>query len=85
MSRQLTKEQLVSVLPLLLSHLNSQDVVVYTYAAVALDRILSMRVGDSTILLYVFLASNPPSFISLFYHISAGFHLRMFNLLLFHS
>ncbi len=51
--QQLTKEQLVSVLPLLLSRLDSDDVVVYTYAAVALDRILSMRVGDSTILMYV--------------------------------
>ena len=39
--RQLRKVQLVSVLPLLLSHLESQQVVVYTYAAVALDRILS--------------------------------------------
>ena len=45
--RQLTKEQLVSVLPLLLSGLESQEVVVYTYAAVALDRILSTRVGGS--------------------------------------
>ena len=35
--RQLRKEQLVSVLPLLLSHLESQQVMVYTYAAVALD------------------------------------------------
>ena len=52
--RQLTKEQLVSVLPLLLNCLESQEVVVYTYAAVALDRILSMRVGGSTTLMYVF-------------------------------
>jgi exportin-2 (importin alpha re-exporter) len=51
------------VLPLLLSRLDSQDVVVYTYAAVALDRILSMRVGDSAILMYVFLASYPASFV----------------------
>ena len=49
--RQLTKEQLVSVLPLLLSRL---EVVVYTCAAVALDRILSMRVGGSTTLVYTF-------------------------------
>jgi exportin-2 (importin alpha re-exporter) len=41
------------VLPLLLNRLNSDDVVVYTYAAVALDRILSMRVGDSTVLMCV--------------------------------
>lgn len=50
------------MLPLLLSRLDSQDVVVYTYAAVALDRILSMRVGDSTILMYVFLVSSCHSF-----------------------
>ncbi|KAI0296781.1 armadillo-type protein [Multifurca ochricompacta] len=49
---QLTKGQLVSVLPLLLNRLESKDVVVYTYATVALDRILSMRVGDSTTLLF---------------------------------
>lgn len=41
------------MLPLLLNRLNSDDVVVYTYAAVALDRILSMRVGDSTVLMCV--------------------------------
>lgn len=40
------------MLPLLLNRLDSSDVVVYTYAAVALDRILSMRVRDSTILMY---------------------------------
>ncbi|KAI9431167.1 importin alpha re-exporter [Lactarius indigo] len=49
---QLTKEQLVSVLPLLLNRLESQEVVVYTYAAVALDRILAMRVGGSTTLMF---------------------------------
>jgi hypothetical protein len=73
------------VLPLLLSRLDSQDVVVYTYAAVALDRILSMRVGDSTILMYVFLASYPASFIIPFHRIPVGFHLRTFNLSLFNS
>ena len=50
--RQLTKEQLVSVLPLLLNRLESQEVVVYTYAAVALDRILSMRTGGSMTPMY---------------------------------
>jgi hypothetical protein len=49
--RQLTKEQLISVLPPLLNRLESQKVVVYTYAAVALDRILSMRAGGSTTLM----------------------------------
>ena len=45
------KEQLVSVLPLLLV---SQEVVVYTYAAVTLNRILSMRTGGSMMPLYAF-------------------------------
>ena len=74
----------MSVLPLLLSRLDSQDVVVYTYAAVALDRILSMHVGDSTISMYVFLASYPPLLAPLF-TVSVGFRLRMFNLSLFNS
>ena len=51
-SQQLTKEQLVSVLPLQLNRLESQDVVVYMYAAVALDRILSMRTGGPITLMY---------------------------------
>ena len=56
------------MLPLLLNRLNSDDVVVYTYAAVALDRILSMRVGDSTVLMCVTLVVNRPSlFLSLYY------------------
>ncbi|KAI0262819.1 Cse1-domain-containing protein [Gloeopeniophorella convolvens] len=49
---QLTKDQLNSVLPLLLTRLESTDVVVYTYAAVALDRILAMRVGNSPRLMF---------------------------------
>ncbi|KAN0129449.1 Cse1 domain containing protein [Lactarius tabidus] len=49
---QFTKEQLVSVLPLLLNRLGSQEVVVYTRAAVALDCILSMRAGGSTTLMF---------------------------------
>jgi exportin-2 (importin alpha re-exporter) len=52
LSRQFTKEHLVSVLPLLLNRLGSQEVVVYTRAAVALDCILSMRAGGSTTLTY---------------------------------
>ncbi|KAF7309671.1 Importin N-terminal domain-containing protein [Mycena indigotica] len=40
---QLTKEQLLSVLPLLTRHLSSQNYVTYTYAAITIDRILSIR------------------------------------------
>ncbi|KAJ7767471.1 CAS/CSE protein [Mycena maculata] len=40
---QLTKPQLLSVLPLLVRHLASQNYVTYTYAAITIDRILSIR------------------------------------------
>ncbi|KAJ3756512.1 CAS/CSE protein [Lentinula raphanica] len=40
---QLTKPQLLSVLPLLITHLNSDNYVAYTYAAIAIDRILFIR------------------------------------------
>ncbi|KAJ6621313.1 importin alpha re-exporter [Mycena sp. CBHHK59/15] len=40
---QLTKPQLISVLPLLARHLASQNYVTYTYAAITIDRILSIR------------------------------------------
>ncbi|KAJ1541004.1 importin-alpha export receptor, partial [Cladochytrium tenue] len=40
---QLTKEQLLGVLPLVVQHLSSSNYVVYTYAAVCFERILSMR------------------------------------------
>ena len=44
---QLTKDQLSSVLPLLGRHLAGEDVVVYTYAAVAIDRILAISAPGS--------------------------------------
>ena len=50
------------MLPLLLNRLESQEVVVYTYAAVALDRILSMRIGGSTTFMYASL--HLPSVVS---------------------
>ncbi|KAJ8473968.1 hypothetical protein ONZ45_g16104 [Pleurotus djamor] len=40
---QLTKEQLLSVLPLLVRHLNSDNYVTYTYAAITIDRILFIK------------------------------------------
>jgi exportin-2 (importin alpha re-exporter) len=43
---QLTKEQLVSVLPLLVQHLNSSNPVVYTYAATTIERILFLKKED---------------------------------------
>jgi len=40
---QLTREQLISVLPLLVPHLNSEVSVIYTYAATTIERILFMK------------------------------------------
>ncbi|CAO3610336.1 unnamed protein product [Cunninghamella blakesleeana] len=40
---QLTKEQLLTVFPLLVNHLQSNDYVVHTYAAIAIDRILMIK------------------------------------------
>ncbi|KAF8963542.1 importin alpha re-exporter [Flammula alnicola] len=43
---QLTKPQLLSVLPLLGRHLRSDNYVTYTYAAITIDRILSIKHGN---------------------------------------
>ncbi|EIW74080.1 importin alpha re-exporter [Coniophora puteana RWD-64-598 SS2] len=40
---QLTKHQLLSVLPLLVRHLSADMYVVYTYAAITIDRILALK------------------------------------------
>ncbi|KAI0825963.1 importin alpha re-exporter [Irpex lacteus] len=40
---QLTKPQLLSVLPLLVTHLNSDNYVCYTYAAISIERILFIK------------------------------------------
>jgi exportin-2 (importin alpha re-exporter) len=48
---QLTKEQLLSVLPLLLRHLGSSNYVSCTYAAVTIERVLFIKQGNQ--LLYV--------------------------------
>ncbi|KAL0945218.1 hypothetical protein HGRIS_000730 [Hohenbuehelia grisea] len=40
---QLTKPQLLSVLPLLVRHLGSENYVTYTYAAITIDRILFIK------------------------------------------
>ncbi|KAI8149148.1 Cse1-domain-containing protein [Fennellomyces sp. T-0311] len=42
---QLTKEQLLTVFPLLVKHLESSNYVVYTYSAIAIERILFLRQG----------------------------------------
>lgn len=45
---QLTKEQLVTAFPLLSTHLLSSDYVVYTYAAITIEKILSLRKPGET-------------------------------------
>ncbi|RDB24273.1 Importin alpha re-exporter [Hypsizygus marmoreus] len=43
---QLTKPQLLSVLPLLARHLRSDNYVTYTYAAITIDRVLFIKQGN---------------------------------------
>lgn len=45
---QLTKEQLVTTIPLLINHLKNPNVVVYTYAAITIDKLFSMASFTST-------------------------------------
>lgn len=40
---KITKEQLFSVLPLLVRHLGSNNYVCYTYAAITIDRVLFIK------------------------------------------
>lgn len=49
---QLTKEQLASVLPLLVRHLGSSNYVCYTYAAITIERILFMKSGKTPMFNY---------------------------------
>jgi exportin-2 (importin alpha re-exporter) len=46
---QLTAEQLFSMLPLLIFHLGSDDQLVHTYAAVAIERILAMKSNHKSV------------------------------------
>ncbi|KAF9447282.1 Cse1-domain-containing protein [Macrolepiota fuliginosa MF-IS2] len=46
---QLTKPQLLAVLPLLARHLNSSNYVTHTYAAIAIDRILLIKQNNQLI------------------------------------
>ena len=49
--QQLSKEQLISVFPLLAQHLTSPNYVCYTYAAISIERILARKAGAQ--LMYV--------------------------------
>lgn len=46
---QLTKDQLLSVLPLLVNHLASDNYVVYSYAAITIERILFIKVNGQAL------------------------------------
>lgn len=43
---QLVKAQLLSVLPLLVRHISSENYVCYTYAAISIERILFIKQGN---------------------------------------
>lgn len=63
---QLTKPQLLAVLPLLARHLESQNYVTYTYAAITIDRILFIKQGNQLLWVVTIhhqsLAYFPPRF-----------------------
>ncbi|RKP23349.1 Cse1-domain-containing protein, partial [Syncephalis pseudoplumigaleata] len=46
--QQLTKEQLLLILPMLAERLGSEHVIVYTYAAIAIERMLTVKSGQGT-------------------------------------
>ncbi|TFY78460.1 hypothetical protein EWM64_g5554 [Hericium alpestre] len=60
----LTKEQLLSVLPLLAQHLQSDNAVVYTYAAIAIDRILGIRVENRPTFTYTDVREIAPNLLN---------------------
>lgn len=71
---QLTKEQLLSVLPLLVQHLQSDNVGIATYAAIATDRILVLR-DDKNKAMFTPQDVQPfaePALMALFSKIEAG-------------
>lgn len=49
---QLTKDQLKEAFPLLSSHLSSSEYVVYTYTAITIERILSIRINNNSALMF---------------------------------
>ncbi|KAJ7695191.1 importin alpha re-exporter [Mycena rosella] len=61
---QLTKPQLLAVLPLLVRHLASQNYVTYTYAAITIDRILSIRRDGANLFAQVDIHDLAPSLLA---------------------
>ncbi|TFY54539.1 hypothetical protein EVG20_g9663 [Dentipellis fragilis] len=69
----LTKEQLLSVIPLLARHLGSENTVVHTYAAIAIDRILFIRVDNKPMFAYTDIRDVAPELLNmLFRRIESG-------------
>ncbi|KAI0077557.1 Cse1-domain-containing protein [Panus rudis PR-1116 ss-1] len=61
---QLTKPQLLSVLPLLVRHLGSDNYVCYTYAAITIERILFIRQGKQLLFSQVDIQDVAPEIIN---------------------
>jgi exportin-2 (importin alpha re-exporter) len=55
---QLTKDQLLSVLPLLIPHLQNPAFVIHTYAALTIERILFIK-QDGAFLFVPFVSTAP--------------------------
>ncbi|KAI5826864.1 Cse1-domain-containing protein [Schizophyllum commune Tattone D] len=60
---QLTKPQLLSVLPLLVHHLGSDNYVTYTYAAITIDRILFIKQGNQLLFAQADIHDHAPGMI----------------------
>ncbi|KDQ12400.1 hypothetical protein BOTBODRAFT_34372 [Botryobasidium botryosum FD-172 SS1] len=70
---QLTKDQLLAVLPLLVKHLTSRNYVSYTYAAITIERMLSIRHGIQPLFSHTDIQGFAPNILSaLFGKIEAG-------------
>ncbi|KAJ7224424.1 CAS/CSE protein [Mycena pura] len=61
---QLTKPQLLSVLPVLVRHLTSQNYVTYTYAAITVERILSIRRDNANLFAQADIHDFAPKFLA---------------------
>ncbi|KAG2007419.1 importin alpha re-exporter [Coprinopsis cinerea AmutBmut pab1-1] len=61
---QLTKPQLLSVLPLLAGHLKSDNYVTYTYAAITIDRVLFIKQGGKLLFSQADIQESAPELIN---------------------
>ncbi|PFH53505.1 hypothetical protein AMATHDRAFT_54636 [Amanita thiersii Skay4041] len=61
---QLTKPQLLSVLPLLSRHLEDDNYIISTYAAITIDRVLSIKQGNALLFAQADIHDDAPKFIN---------------------